>query len=731
MSAREFYAELGIDIPDRAGPWIDVSCFNPAHDHDRSPSCGVNLDHGGFRCQACDAKGSAYDAAVLVGKSPRDAAELCKRHGLGHWDDDPRGGGGCQGVQQPRNRATPPGCTIEQYAEAKGLPLDFLRSLAISDYVDSRWPGVRVLRIPYRDSEGNEPAVRIRFALDKPEGGGDRFLWRKGSKPLLYGLDRVVGSEGEIVLVEGESDAQTLWLHDIAALGIPGAGNWREERDAARLDGIERIYVVLEPDRGGETVLGWLGRSKIRDRAWLVEVPGGDVSALYLADRENFRAKFQAALEAAEPWRERAARIETAERREVGERCAELARQPRILDVLVHDAAAAGVTGEERNVKLIYLVVTSRLLDRLASIVVKGQSSSGKSWTVQAVVRFFPEGAYYEMTAASEHALVYDKEPLQHRCLVIYEASGLESEKFSYIVRSLLSEGRLRYPTVVKRDGELETVMIEREGPTNLITTTTALRLHRENETRLLSLASDESAEQTLDVLEALAEEDDGDGPDYERWHALQRWLELGDRRVSIPYAKRLASRIPPVAVRLRRDFGSLLALIRAHALLHQATRERDSKDRITATIDDYIVVRDLVADVISEGVEKTVKLEVREIVAKVRELATDDDTEVSQRQLVEALGIDKGRVSRNVRAALDGGYLVNREERRGRPHRLVPGDPLPDDVAILPRPEELRCCAVAGGATTPPPPSPDGGQSREDEHARIREGGIQPGEWS
>jgi hypothetical protein len=375
------------------------------------------------------------------------------------------------------------------------------------------------------------------------------------------------------------------------------------------------------------------------------------------------------------------------------------------------------VTGETRTVKLVYLAATSRLLDRLASIVVKGQSSSGKSWAVQRTLRFFPESAFYEMTAASEHALVYDKEPLAHRLLVIYEASGLESEKFSYIVRSLLSEGRLRYPTVMKRDGELETVMIEREGPTNLITTTTALRLHHENETRLLSLASDESPEQTSDVLEALADEED-DPPDYGRWHVLQRWLELGDRRVSIPYAKQLASKIPPVAVRLRRDFGSLLALIRAHALLHQATRERDPKGRIVATIDDYEVVRALIADVISEGVEKTVKLEIREIVGKVRELVTDDDGEVSQRQLVEVLKIDKGRVSRNVRAALDGGYLVNREERRGRPHRLVPGDPLPDDMEILPDPKELRSCAVDPGGTTPPPPSPDWGQTAE----RIRE---------
>ena len=169
---------------------------------------------------------------------------------------------------------------------------------------------------------------------------------------------------------------------------------------------------------------------------------------------------------------------------------------------------------------------------------------------------------------------------------------------------------------------------------------------------------------------------------------------------MTIPYAKELAKLIPPVAVRLRRDFGSLLALIRAHALLHQATRERDGKGRIVATIEDYAVVRDLISEVISEGVEKTVNPQVREVVEKVRELVAgdlDEAAEISQRQLVEALGVDKGRVSRNVRVALDGGYLVNREERRGRPHRLVPGDPLPDDLEILPPVDELRSCLGGG----------------------------------
>jgi hypothetical protein len=54
------------------------------------------------------------------------------------------------------------------------------------------------------------------------------------------------------------------------------------------------------------------------------------------------------------------------------------------------------------------------------------------------------------------------------------------------------------------------------------------------------------------------------------------------------------------------------------------------------AVLDDYDVVRGLISDVISEGVEKTVKPQAREVAGKVRELIAanlDDDAEVSPRQ--------------------------------------------------------------------------------------------------
>ena len=50
------------------------------------------------------------------------------------------------------------------------------------------------------------------------------------------------------------------------------------------------------------------------------------------------------------------------------------------------------------------------------------------------------------------------------------------------------------------------------------------------------------------------------------------------------------------------RDFGALLTLIRSHALLHQASRSRDQNGRVVATLDDYAVVHDLVADLLADA---------------------------------------------------------------------------------------------------------------------------------
>ena len=262
----------------------------------------------------------------------------------------------------------------------------------------------------------------------------------------------------------------------------------------------------------------------------------------------------------------------------------------------------------------------------------------------------------------------------------------------------------MRYATVEKTPRGLVPRLIEREGPTGLIVTTTRLRLHGETETRMLTVSITDTSDQTAAVLKSLARESDYE-VDLTRWHALQTWIATGPDRVVIPFADRLAELVPPLAVRLRRDFKTLLMLIRAHALLHQVSRRKEADGRVIATLEDYAAVQELIADLMAEGVEVTVKPEIREVVQAVGRLIGGGRAEVRQIDLVAPLHLDKSAISRRVAAALDGGFLKNIEERQGRPARLTLGDPLPIDLEVLPAPERLHGCTVVEGDTLPPPP--------------------------
>ena len=679
--------------PDNRG---EYRAFCPAHDDRKTPNLRIREAEDGRVLLRC-----------FAGCGQRQVLDVLQDRGVGRADlFAVRNGASGRGESSipSKTTATVQPCTLEAYAEAKNLPAALLERLGVTD---ARYSGKKAIRIPYLDEDDSEAAVRYRVALEKGLDGDDRFRWRKGSKPTLYGLWRIEHAReaGYVYLVEGESDCHTLWHHSLPALGIPGAGAWRNEW-AERLDAVEKLYAVIEPDEGGEAFWERLAASPIREKLYRVDLDSvKDVSELHLAEPDEFRGRLEEARANACAWLDLAETEQREKARKAWEVCERLAYEPDILERFANELKASGFAGETRAAKLLYLSLVSRLLPKIVSVAVKGPSSGGKTYLVERVLDYFSDSAYHAMTAMSEKALAYSEEPIRHRFLVIFEAEGMASDFATYLMRSLLSEGRLRYEVVEKTSEGLKPRLIEREGPTGLIVTTTAVRLHPENETRLLSLTVSDTSEQTRDVISALAAEE-VPSSDLTHWHALQEWLEGADRRVTISYAKDLAELVPPVAVRLRRDFGAVLNLIRAHAALHQATRERDG-ERIVATFGDYAAVRALVADLISEGIEATVPKTVRETVGAVERLLEDtDDESITTVAVARELELDKSAALRRVRSAIDRGHLKNLEDRRGRPARLVLDEPLPEDLEILPTVERLRGCTVAdenGGINNPP----------------------------
>lgn len=261
-----------------------VCPFHP----DQDPSLSVFPGDGGnnelFKCHGCGKTGDVFKLISLL--EGRPIGDVLKEHGA----PEP--------ARTPRN--TPP-CTLKTLARQKQLPSSFLQGVGMVD----RTTGTRQLvEIPYRDANGTQVATRLRQALQKGDRGDERFRWAPGSILYLYGLDRFEPAVelGYTVIVEGESDCWTLWHAGIPAVGVPGANTWKDAWED-HLAGIPRIYVVREPDAGGQNLIQRLLQSSLRDSLYVIDLDG-DVSDLWIkvgGDLGAFKAAWERAIDNATP----------------------------------------------------------------------------------------------------------------------------------------------------------------------------------------------------------------------------------------------------------------------------------------------------------------------------------------------------------------------------------------------------------------------------------------------
>ncbi|HYU77067.1 MAG TPA: hypothetical protein VEL31_30730, partial [Ktedonobacteraceae bacterium] len=251
----------------------------PSHD-DRTPSLSIGLGKDGQVVLHCFAGCPFASIVQALGLQASDLFPV-------------------DAAASPRQKETTRHIlSLLDLAQAKKLPWKFLCNLGIIE--ESRG-----LRIPYYTLDGAPaPRYRIRTASIAKEGS----WWNKGPGDITpYGLERLQEARqaGFLVLVEGESDCWTLWYQHFPALGLPGA-EMANKLQVEHLAGIERLYVVREPDAAGTrfvediasllTTWGWQGTASV------VSLPDAkDPNELHQRDWKGFRAAFQQALDQAQP----------------------------------------------------------------------------------------------------------------------------------------------------------------------------------------------------------------------------------------------------------------------------------------------------------------------------------------------------------------------------------------------------------------------------------------------
>lgn len=597
-------------------------------------------------------------------------------------------------------RSSIPGVTLAMLADAKKLPIESLRTFSLSD---CRYQGTNAVRIPYADMEGNLAAIRYRIGISKES---IRFKWRRGDHPVLYGLDRIseIRRVGWVLLVEGESDCWTAWYHRLPALGIPGKSTWRDEW-AEHLKGIE-VLLWQEPD--AEDLAINIANSLPSLRVIIAPAGTKDLSEAHLQgqDVNGLLEKLKA----------NATRMDVIRKGQTDQHISELMQQAETvlqsqdpLELVRKEIQRMGYGGEIKPAIITYLSATSRLIvvragTMLVHLLLLGDSSGGKSWTVKVVIRLLPAEAYHIINAGSARALIYDQADLRHRMVIFGEADSLpsgEDNPAASAIRNLLQDNQLKYQVVVRdpETGDFCVREVEKPGPTVLVTTAVR-RLGNQLMTRLFSLEITDDREQVLARLEKQAAVEEEGLPDPDpALIAFQGYLQAkAPWDVHIPFAKKLANEIgkSDLAPRILRDFARLLSLIKAVAIIRHRHRRLDEKGRIVAEIADYSTVRDLVNDMYADTVSGVSK-SIREAVVTVSRLQSEMKTDKITVSLVaERLGINKSSASRRIKAAISGGWLVNAETRKGFPAALAIGEPLPSREG-LPMSEALGdCCSVS-----------------------------------
>jgi phage/plasmid primase-like uncharacterized protein len=376
-----------------------------------------------------------------------------------------------------------------------------------------------------------------------------------------------------------------------------------------------------------------------------------------------------------------------------------------VLELFADDCGQI-IAGEKPTLKILYLAATTRLFEKAMHLAIKGASAIGKSEARKAALAYFPPECVVNFTTLSEKALLYFEGDFQHKVLSMGEAHGREeSDLQNYLLRELMTENILRYHVPQKIGGKIKTVLIEKHGPVAFVVTTTRNQLNAENETRMLSLELDDSEEQTRAVVEKIALVEGLNRKlttNLKPWHDYQRWLAAGVTLVQVPYAPVLSRLIKNTkSVRLRRDWGQLLRAIKAHALMHRAHRKLNNKDGvIIANIEDYAVIRKLMAELLATAVNVKVRKAVRETVERLAKLFVTpwlgdkrDNQGATVREIADALKLDMNTAWRRLRAAEHAGLVVNVEEHEKRLGRYrITGEKLSKDTgSLLPTTAELE----------------------------------------
>ncbi|OFY54556.1 MAG: hypothetical protein A2W93_09575, partial [Bacteroidetes bacterium GWF2_43_63] len=249
-----------------------------------------------------------------------------------------------------------------------------------------------------------------------------------------------------------------------------------------------------------------------------------------------------------------------------------------------------GIIGEAKLRIALFIIASSYKIPYPLHGIVQGDSGSGKSHLINAIMHCIPPEDVINVTRITSKSLYYFQGTmLMNKLFVIQDFDGLNRDS-RFALRELQSAGFVSSSLTLKNSfGETASQFRKVKAHFASLSATTLTEIFYDNESRSIVLGIDESAEQTEEIIRYQNRKRSGE-TDVKKQdcaiHLLRNCIRvLKSFEVINPWAESVSLPLNlPHKRRLNQQFQDFIAQI---TILHQFQRRKDKCGRLISTVED------------------------------------------------------------------------------------------------------------------------------------------------
>ncbi|HEY9123905.1 MAG TPA: CHC2 zinc finger domain-containing protein [Bacteroidales bacterium] len=271
-------------------------------------------------------------------------------------------------------------------------------------------------------------------------------------------------------------------------------------------------------------------------------------------------------------------------------RCIAFLQKPGLVASINTLIEKAGVTGEETNRILLFVVASSYKMPDTLHALVQGSSGSGKTHLILKVAQLMPPEDTITLTRVTDSSFYnYAENDLVNKLICMEDLDGMKEDAF-LAFRELQSRGMLTSSTSVKdENGNIRGMVKLVKGPVASLSATTKGEIYEDNMSRCFLVAVDESNEQSQRIIKHQNNKAAGlvdTAKETELKAFIQNCIRLLKPYTVInPYAKLIE--LPEEAHKIRRLNELYQSFVKQVTLLNQYQRKKDTQNRLIAEKED------------------------------------------------------------------------------------------------------------------------------------------------